>query len=173
MMKCPSCDMKSIYPSVLARHIKAEHPDVEMPEDLKDIRKRGEPKSLTADDADYTPVLMCKCKLCDFTSETISKLKSHVRKTHKSNHICTKCNMRFANKRNLKKHNERKHGIFTTEDDDGGTVAGAPADAKDEEQVPVVAAEAVEHETSQNDQDLSNLPVVVMITQEDDAVENN
>lgn len=113
MLSCPSCNMKSIYPSTLAKHIRDNHPQIPMPEELKGVRHKIEQKNIASGDVDYTPVLMCRCKLCDFTCEKIVTLKAHVRKAHNANsrHSCPICKTGFANKRNLTNHMAKQHNI--------------------------------------------------------------
>ncbi|XP_067950017.1 zinc finger Y-chromosomal protein 2-like [Watersipora subatra] len=111
MLNCPDCSMKSIYPSTMAKHIREEHPNTPMPPDLKDARRKIEQKHIVGGDIDYTPILMCKCKLCDFVCERISKLRAHVRRVHAdgSRNKCPVCKAGFANKRNLKNHVMKQH----------------------------------------------------------------
>lgn len=111
LLACPGCSTKSIYPSTMAKHIKDEHPDLPFPDELRDARRKNEQKNIVSGDVDYTPVLMCKCKLCDFTCERIVKLKSHVRRVHNqgTRNRCVVCKMTFANKRNLKNHIAKQH----------------------------------------------------------------
>lgn len=116
VMECPveGCPIKTIYPTVLAKHMKTEHPEEPLPESLKDVRRKPDQKPIVDDDADYTPMVVCKCKLCDFSSPNINKLKAHVRKMHRTAlHYCPLCDMKFANKRNLRVHNQRKHASTT------------------------------------------------------------
>ena len=111
LLKCPECDMKSIYPSTMAKHIREEHPNTPIPPELKDARRKIEQKNIVGGDIDYTPVLMCKCKLCDFTCERISKLRAHVRRVHAegARNSCPLCKSGFANKRNLRNHVSKQH----------------------------------------------------------------
>ena len=119
VMNCSECDYKTLYASDLVKHMKAEHADKELPQELKDMKFKQDQKNITTDDVDYTPVLMVKCKLCDFTCERIAKLKAHVRRHHnRSKYQCHICRTSFANNRNMKTHYNKKHpGVEIPEPD--------------------------------------------------------
>lgn len=112
VMKCSECDYKSVSMAGLSRHMKAEHPDTDAKAVLANIKRNVQTTSTVKSDGDdYTAVLMGKCKFCDYATDNVMRLKSHIRTKHKKvkKVPCPHCLFKATNRNGLRRHLTNQH----------------------------------------------------------------
>lgn len=113
VMQCSECEFKSVTTAGLKRHMKSEHPDQK--DAIATIVGANESKRMMSsvmsshDGKEFTAVVMGKCKFCEYATENLIKLKAHVRRIHKKQLPCSKCDFVAKNTSALNRHMASEH----------------------------------------------------------------